>query len=416
MTAFTYQGYDGTGQRTNGEMTAGSIEEVERRLANQRVTPTSIVATKGRKAESPKSAAPVPVAPTKARPGRRRKITDADRADLLRDMATMVNAGVPFVETLDAILDSLAKPTLADALEGVRTSIIGGRSISASIRGASNLFPPLVSDVIQVAEKGGRLDDALDNAASYLERSADLRRKITNAMMYPTVMLGISTIMTAVIVVFVIPQFGELFSKMKADLPITTKAMLAVGKFVHVQPLISLGVVFAAAGVITFMFRSDAVRRIVGVVALRVPGLGPLMVRLSLARALRVMSTLLASNVSIMVALEHGGRVAGVPSITAALDNAMEAVRVGGNLSDALRRSPSIPATVTQMIVVGERTGRLTALLQASAEKMETESDARLKSLVAIIEPLMILVMGVLVGGITISIITPIYSVVGNTR
>ena len=414
MPTYTYQGFDAAGGRTKGEIAAGSTEEVERRLAQQNVTPVSIVAAKARIVAPAAKAAERPAAPKKG--GGKRKVTDADRAGLLRDMATMVAAGVPFIETLDAVLDSQSRPSLVGPLQGVRSAIIEGGSISSSIRAAGGLFPPLVSDVIGVAEKGGRLDDALDNAASYLERSADLRRKIANAMMYPLVMLGISVVMTGVIVVFVIPQFGELFSKMKADLPITTKAMLAVGDFVHKKPLPSVGIVAAGVVGLLALFRAPAAKRAVGAFALRVPGLGDLMLRLALSRALRVMATLLGSNVPIMTALEHGARVAGVPPVAAALEAAMEAVRGGGNLSDALRRSSCVPAAVTQMVVVGERTGRLTALLGASAEKMESESDARLKSLVSIIEPIMILMMGFLVGGITISIITPIYSAVGNTK
>ena len=414
MPTFTYQGFDAAGTRTKGEIMAGSTEEVERRLAQQNVTPTLIVAAKARKATERKPATPLTAGPKKA--GGRRKVTDADRAGLLRDMATMVAAGVPFVESLDAVLDAQSRPSLAGPLRGIRAAIVEGGSISSSVRAAGGLFPPLVSDVIGVAEKGGRLDDALDNAAGYLERSADLRRKIVNATMYPMVMLGISTVMTGVIVVFVIPQFHDLFAKMKADLPVTTRAMLAVGDFVQKKPLPSAGLVLAAVAGLFALFRLPAARRLVAAFALRVPGLGDLMLRLGLARALRVMATLLGSNVPIMVALEHGARVAGVPPVAAALSSAMEAVRSGGNLSDALRRAPCIPATVTQMVVVGERTGRLTSLLASSAEKMESDSDARLKSLVSILEPIMILLMGVLVGGITISIISPIYSAVGQGR
>ena len=411
MPTFAYQGFDGSGTRTRGEMAASSPEEVERRLAQQNVTPTAIVAHKT-KAKTKN----VPEASERRTKRRRGGVNDAERAAILRDLATMVEAGVPFVEALDAMAVAKPKPAVERPLQRIRATIVGGGSISAAMRAAGDLFPPLVADVVNVAEQGGRLDHALGNAASYMERAADLRRKIANASMYPLVMLGVSAIMMVVIVVFVLPQFGDLFTKMKADLPITTKGMLALGKFVHEKPLLSGGLLVGSVAALIFGFRHEAGRRALASLAMRLPMLGDLMVRLGLARALRVIATLLSGNVPIIVALEHGARVAGVASVKHALDDASETVRGGGALSDALRRSKAIPGAVTQMVVVGERTGRLGALLGASAEKMESESDARLKSLVSIVEPLMILVMGVLVGGITISIITPIYSAVGHIR
>lgn len=404
MTSFRYQGFDGAGVKTKGELTARSREEVERRLAQQNITPTSILVAKGIKTPSAPKA--------KKQTGR---VSDADRATVLRDLATMVDAGVPFVEALEAVVAAKPKPSVEVPLAAIRSSIVGGSSISSAIRSAE-LFPPLVADVIGVAERGGRLDNALDNAAGYLERSADLRRKVMNASMYPLVMLAVSGIMMVVIIVFVLPRFGELFAKMKADLPITTKAMLAVGKFVQVQPLTSAGIVCGFVAALVFLLRQTAVKRLIGTLALRVPGLGDLLVRLGLARALRVVSTLLGSNVSIITALESGAKVSGIAAISRALEDAIESVRMGGSLSDALRRSKYVPSAVTQMVIVGERTGRLGALLESCAAKMEAESDARLKSLVSIIEPIMILLMGVVVGGITISIITPIYSSMGNIK
>ena len=409
MTTFRYQGYDAAGLKTKGELAANSSAEVERRLAAQNITPTAIVAGKA------STKLPEGVQEDR-RKGKRGKITDTDRAGILRDLATMVDAGVPFVEALEAVAIAKPKPAIAVPLERIRSTIVGGGSISAAMRQANDLFPPLVADVINVAEKGGRLDNALDNAASYLERSADLRRKIANASMYPLVMLSVSGIMMVVIVVFVLPRFGDLFTKMKADLPITTKAMLAVGKFVHVQPLMSLGITAGTVISLIVLLKQPPIKRLIGRLALKMPMIGELLVRLGLSRALRVISTLLSSNVPIIVALEHGAKVSGVPTISAALVDAAETVRTGGVLSDALRRAKHVPASVTQMVIVGERTGRLSALLSSCAEKMEYESDSRLKSLVSIIEPIMILFMGIVVGGITISIITPIYSAVGNIR
>lgn len=408
MQTYRYKGFDAAGKSISGEIAAMTVEEVERRLSHQNVTPTSIAPIRAKKAGHEE-------VPSERRK-KRGKVSDVERAAVLRDLATMVEAGVPFVEALEAVTMTKPKPAIEQPLQRIRSAIVAGGSISTAMRQSGDLFPPLVADVINVAERGGKLDNALDNAAGYLERAADLRKKVSNAAVYPTVMLSISGLMMIVIVVFVLPRFGDLFTKMKADVPATTHLMLAVGQFVQKKPLLGTGLFLGSIAAIVTVFRQPFVKKAVAAGALKLPGIGDLLIRLAMSRSLRVISTLLGSNVSIIAALEHGANVAGVRSISKALNDASEMVRQGGTLSDAMKKSKHFPSSVTQMVVVGERTGRLSTVLAACAAKMESDADARLKSLVSIVEPAMILVMGVLVGGITVSIISPIYSAVQNVR
>jgi type IV pilus assembly protein PilC len=203
---------------------------------------------------------------------------------------------------------------------------------------------------------------------------------------------------------------------MGADIPATTKFMLDSGTFIRDHPVtVALGMVFGIVA-LKFVLRLDVVRSFIGLIMLRTPILGELLRKLAFSRALRSIATLLAGNVSLMNALDHGARVAGNQRVKAALLQARTGVEHGGNLSDSLAETRMFPAMLVQIVAVGERTGRLGPLLSSTAARMEDEVDARLKALVSIIEPIMIVFMGTIVGTITLSIIGPIYSVVQNIK
>jgi type IV pilus assembly protein PilC len=278
------------------------------------------------------------------------------------------------------------------------------------------MFPPIIVDMIRVAETGGRLDQALDNGAAYMERAADLKRKIVNAMLYPSVMLGVSSSTILVLIIFVMPRFAVVFKQMKAELPLTTQVMLKSGDFIRSQPLMSaVGLVAFIVG-LTIALKNPVSQRMLSGVAARMPLLGELMKRLALARSLQSISTLVASNVPLLAAIEAGARVAGHAQLEKALYTAKDDIERGSSMSEALGKHAVFPKQVIQLVAVGERTGRLPQLLSTVCKSMETEVDGRLKALVSVIEPLMIVGMGLIVGSITMSIIGPIYSAVENIR
>jgi type II secretory pathway component PulF len=232
---FKYKGYDSGGSVVQGELNGENIEEVERRVAAQDVTIISIIpagfAKKGASShtvEGGESSAP-------KRGGR--KVSNSDVAVILRDMAVIAETGVPFVEALDALVSSARTAAIADGLKQLRTQIVGGKGLSAGMRMAPQLFPVLVCDMVKVAEEGGRLDKALGNAATYVERSADLKKKVMNAMLYPIVLTGIAFLTLIVLVVFVLPKFSSIFAKMGASLPLSTKLMLAFGTAIREHPV-----------------------------------------------------------------------------------------------------------------------------------------------------------------------------------
>jgi type II secretory pathway component PulF len=404
--SYQYKGYHSDGRRVEGEIVAASLEEAERKVIGQDVIVISLKpATRAAKSATESE--------QKVRSGR--SVSDGDAAAILKNLAVMVESGVPFLEALDAVADC-SSPATAARLKEMRKEIIAGRSLSQAMRSAPGLFPNMVSDMVRVAEEGGRLEQALQSSSAYLQRAADLRRRILSAMIYPTVMLSVSLLTVVILIVFVLPRFSAIFKSMKADIPVSTQLMLSGGDAIRNHPLLSVAAVVAVTACLVWSVRNQVSRRAISNLASKLPIVGDLLQRLALARAIMSISTLLRSNVSLMAALEHGAMVASNPRISNGLMEARASVEHGTALSDSLEASKVFPATLLQMVRVGERTGRLHTLLAASAERLEEESDAKLKALVALVEPAMIVVMGVVVGTITISIISPIYSVVQNVK
>ena len=411
MQAFKYRGYDSAGAAVEGNIQAASIEEAERRIVGQDVTIIAILPAGAKRNQQHEAQPTTPGERVRGRP-----LSAGDAATILQNLAIMVETGVPFVEALEAAAIGARSERVSQLLDIVKTEIIAGRSLSTSLRSAEGLFPPLVADMVRVAEEGGRLDHALRTAAAYLERQADLKKRLINALMYPMVMLTISSMTVLILIVFVMPRFASIFTKMGVDIPTSTRLMLGAGDMVRTHPLGLLAGLIAAVFGIRALMRTPAASAMGSRLLLKLPLIGDLLRKLGLSRAFGSLATLLAGNVPIMAAMEHSAKVAGVPEIRNALTNARLAIEHGRTLADALAETKVIPVTLLQMVTIGEKTGRLAPVLEQTAARMEADVDARLKALVSIVEPMMIVVMGVIVGSITVSIIGPIYSVVQNIK
>lgn len=418
MAAYAYRGYDSAGNQVSGEIQAGTVEDVENRLSDQSVTVVSIVPLLQARAkrEAIRDKPAVAKATGLGFEIFAKKVKVGETATVLRNLAIMAEAGVPLIEALHAVTAGCTNKLLGDSLKRVRADVIGGKSLSSAMRSVPRLFPGIVCDMVRVAEEGGHLDIALDSAATYMERSVELRKKIVNAMLYPAVLMSVSSLAVVFLVTWILPSFATTFKRMGAKLPGTTRFLLDMGAFVRGNPIVVVALVIAMIFGIRWLFKSPRTRRPVFRMLHRIPILGALIVRVSLARTMQAIATLLSSNVPIITALEHGGKVAGDPLIADALRHARLTVENGGTLVDGLEHSDVFPPTLIQMVGVGERTGRLGSLLSNSAAFMEAEADSRLKSLVSIVEPLMILVMAVIVGLITSSIILPIYTLMESVK
>lgn len=411
MQVFRYKGYDSFGKKVEGEMAAATIEEVERRVSGQAVTVIAIFPA-GAIRKSPQIA-------EGARAGAglfKKKVSEADVASILRDLAVMSETGVPFIEALDAVIATARTPLLETGLRRLKEEIVGGKGLSVGMRNANGIFPVIVCEMVKVAEEGGRLDRALASAATYVERAADLKKKVMNAMLYPIVLSIIALSTLVVMITFVLPRFAGIFKTMKTQVPAITQFLLDLGSTVKGHPIPVIGGALALFIGVKLAWATPTIHKAVSTFLLRVPILGELLRRLALSRAFQSISTLLSSNVSLMSAMEHGAKVAGNPVISEALLKARHSVEHGVALSDALKETRVFPPSLVQMVNVGERTGRLSLLMSSTANHMEEDVDSRLKALISIVEPVMIVVMGGIVGLITMSIIIPMYSVVENMK
>ncbi len=406
MEAFRYKGYQ-SGKKVDGQIHANSIEEAERKLQSQGVTVIALLPA-GRAASKPEAERP-------SFTSKRKRVSLAHLASLLHDLGVMAEAGVPFVEALDAASEASPNAAVREVIRSIREEVVGGKSLSVAMR-ASGAFPDVVCELVHVAEEGCRLDHALRAGSTYLERTVEMRKRLINALMYPCVLMLVAILTGVVLVAFVLPKFSSIFDKMGAQIPITTKWMLAAGTTLRNQPYLGLGGLVAAVLGLRYVYRLASSSRPFSAFLLKLPVLGDLIARLALARAFQSIATLISSNVPLVVAVEQGARVSGNPIIREALLAARAAMEHGAAFSEAAKEQPIIPRTLTQMIAVGERTGQLPRLMNSTASAMEEDVDARLKALVSIVEPVMVVAMGAFVGTITLSIIIPIYTVVQNIR
>lgn len=412
MQLYKYKGYDANGKKIEGELLAKSPDEVERKASANQVTVIAIypIGAKGHKQETSASSSTSKLGGFMAK-----KASDADIAVVLRDLAVMAETGVPFVEAIDAVTATARTKPIRQGLLKFKEEVVGGRTLSIAMRSAK-IFPTIVCEMVKVAEEGGRLDQALASAATYVERAASLKKKIMNAMLYPIVLMVIAAATVGVLIIFVLPRFAGIFKSMKAELPATTKFMLGFGETLKSQPYILVGTLVGGFFLIKFVMGHPTLNKPVHRLLLKIPVLGELLKRLALSRAMQSVATLTSSNVSLMSALEHGANVAGNPVISEAIMRARVGVEHGGSLADSMAATRVFPLSLVQMIGVGERTGRLATLMRNTANYMEEDVDARLKALISIVEPLMIVVMGTIVGTITLSIIIPMYSVIENVK
>lgn len=411
MLSYAYKGVDRTGSVIEGNIQAESFDDAERKLAGQQISVHALRPSTNARANRQKqeTSQPIPAAA-------RKKVSAQDSADVLANLAVMSETGVPFVEALDAVIFGARTPAIKACLQVVKEGVVGGQGLANSLRLAPNMFPQIIVDMVRVAETGGKLDIALRNGANYLQRAAELRRKIVNAMLYPSVMMGVSTITIFILIVFVMPRFALVFTQMKAEIPTMTKMMLLAGNSIRANPTGS-AIVFAV--IIGLLWKGSSIpiiRTITNKVLDNTPMLGSLLRKLAIARALQSIATLTSSNVPLLTAIEQGAKVAGNRTVELTLLDAKDQIEQGASMSDALKSSNIFPRQIVQMIAIGEKSGRLSQLLETVCGSMETEIDGRLKALVSVIEPVMIVSMGLIVGSITMSIIGPIYSVIENIR
>ncbi len=334
-----------------------------------------------------------------------------------RQFATMIDAGLSVLKCLDILQKQTKDQLLREALAAVRKDVHGGASLTEALAKHPRVFTKLYVNMVRAAETGGILDQVLDRLATFLEKEMEMRNKVKSAMMYPSIVLVFAILVMTGMMWFVLPRFKSIFIDMGIQqLPPITAFMLGVSDFTKQNWLVVLGaIVGAIAGYILYS-RTESGAMQIDRLKLKVPIFGDIILKVAISRFARTFGTLVAAGVPVLRALEITSDTAGNRAVAQVITQSCTSVKEGEKISDPMQGSTLFPLMVTQMISVGEETGRLDQMLIKVSDFYDSEVDSTLKGLASLLEPVMIIFIGVLVGMIAVSVIAPIYSIVGNVK
>ncbi|HZV88370.1 MAG TPA: type II secretion system F family protein [Candidatus Binatus sp.] len=399
MPVFTYRGTNRSGGNVSGEVTATSKAELQNLLRRQQITPTKM-SEKGKEFNLPTFGSGV---------------NSKELAIFTRQFSVMIDAGLPLVQCLEILASQQENKMFQKVLTGTRASVEGGATLSAAMRQYPKVFDSLYVNMVEAGETGGILDTILQRLSSYIEKNVKLQRAVKSAMVYP---VGVLTVAGGVIILLlwkVVPIFATLFAGLGVDLPLPTKIVIGlsnmIGSIFGLLALVALGAVLFGLKV---WYGTPQGRYAIDATILRLPVIGLLMRKIAVARFTRTLGTLIASGVPILEGLDITARTAGNAVVERALQQVRKALEEGKSLTEPLKDSEVFPGMVTQMISVGEQTGAMDAMLQKIADFYEEEVDSAVKDLLTALEPIMIVFLGVVVGGVVISMYLPLFTLIGK--
>jgi type IV pilus assembly protein PilC len=404
MPTFAYAGRTRTGQTVSGERIADTMDAAVAALRREQIQVTRITPSKEAKADAAKE--------KKGVVGK--KVKPKSLAVFTRQFSVMIDAGLPLVQCLDILGSQEEDKNFAAVIGQTRADVEAGASLADAMRKHPKTFDPLFTNMIAAGEAGGILDTILKRLATYIEKAVKLAGQVKSAMIYPVAVLLIAAGVVAIILWKVIPTFAALFQGLGADLPLMTRIVIALSdNFVRFFPVVILGL-----GGIAYAFRRYYLtyggRRVVDRTLLRLPILGVILRKIAVARFCRTLSTLISSGVPILDGLEITARTAGNSIVEDAVMVTRKSIERGETVSAPLKDTGVFPTMVTQMIGVGEATGALDAMLAKIADFYEEEVDTAVAGLLTLLEPVMIALLGVIVGGIVIAMYLPIFDLISK--
>jgi type IV pilus assembly protein PilC len=340
----------------------------------------------------------------------KKKITSQDISIFSRQLATMMQAGVPMVQALEIVAKGHDNPSMGDLINAVKTDIESGSTLAEALGNQPLYFDDLFVNLTAAGEAAGALETLLDKIATYKEKTEAIKKKVKKALTYPTAVLVIAFIVTAILLVFVVPTFEELFQGFGADLPAFTQFTISMSHWMQAYWYYVVGGVIGG----TWLFsnikkRSPGFRRFLDRLALRLPVVGDILEKSAIARFARTLSTMFAAGVPLVDALESVAKASGNIIFEEAIMEMREQVSTGTQLQLTMAQSGVFPAMATQMIAIGEESGSLDGMCAKVADFYEDEVDALVDSLSSLLEPMIMAVLGVLVGGLVVSMYLPIF-------
>ena len=399
MPVFTFSGKSASGEKISGERTAANKEVVLQQLRRDRITPGS-VREKGKEFSMPTFGSG--------------KVKTKEIAVFFRQFSVMIDAGLPLVQCLEILAANQENQTFQKVLTGVRTTVEGGSTLANAMRQYPNVFDDLTTNMMEAGETGGILDVILQRLAAYVEKNVRLRSAIKSALIYPVAVVSIAVLIVGALLKWVVPIFSGLFTGLGVALPLPTRIVMGLSAFV---------------GTFWWFFIVGAVGLVVGIkqtrkhprglyytdkLLLNTPIIGMLLRKIAVARFTRTLGTLITSGVPILEGLSITARTSGNAVLEEALMKVRKAIEEGRTIVDPLRECGVFPNMVTQMIGVGEATGAMDSMLQKIADFYEDEVDAATRDMLAMLEPLIIGVLGVAIGGIVISLYMPLFAMIAK--
>lgn len=397
MPVFAYQG------RTTQGSTAGEIEAPDRTAAVADLRRKAILVT------SIKEKAGGPARTAGVGRGLRGKVKDKEMAIFTRQFSTMVDAGLPLVQCLTILSEQSDSKTLRAVTAKVAQNVETGSTLADALRKHPKTFDELFVNLVEVGEAGGILDTVLQRLSVYIEKAAALKRKVKSAMIYPATIIGVAFIVVVFMLTFVIPTFAKMFSSMGADLPLPTAIVLRLSDFFLRFWWLVIGAVVGVIFGIRAYYRTEGGKSVIDALLLKLPVFGTLIRKVAVARFTRTLGTLVSSGVPILEGLRITARTAGNRVVEKAVLETRASVTAGKTLAEPLKASTVFPPMVVQMISVGEQTGALDAMLNKIADFYDDEVDTAVTALTALLEPLMIVILGVIIGGLVIAMYLPIF-------
>src|SRR5712671_719109 len=399
MPVFTFTGKDAQGASIKGERVAENKQVLSAALRKERITPGAIK-EKGKEFVLPTFGGG--------------KVAVKDVAIFFRQFSVMIDAGLPLVQCLEILGGNQENPAFQKCLNGTRSTVEGGSTLANAMRQYPKIFDDLTTNMIEAGETGGILDLILQRLATYVEKAVKLKSAVKSAMIYPVSVISIAVLVVGALLKFVVPIFGNLFAGLGVDLPLPTRIVMGlsnfIGRFWWLAIAMGVGAVFAVKQIRThpkgrFFFDK---------LLLNLPVVGMLLRKIAVARFTRTLGTLITSGVPILEGLSITARTSGNAVLEEALMKVRKAIEEGRTIVDPLKECGVFPNMVTQMIGVGEATGAMDSMLQKIADFYEEEVDAATKDMLAMLEPMIIALLGVSVGGIVISLYMPLFAMIAK--
>ncbi|WP_020676442.1 type II secretion system F family protein [Geopsychrobacter electrodiphilus] len=402
MPKFSWSGRSRDGKNVKGEIEATSEASASALLRRQGIMPGRIKQRGGGLDFEIKI------------PGFEQKVTTKDLVVFTRQFATMIDAGLPLVQCLDILSSQQENKTLKKALLQIKEDVESGATFADALGKHPKIFNELYVNLVAAGEVGGILDTILNRLAEYIEKALKLKKQVKSAMTYPTTIIGIALVVISVILIFVIPAFEKMFADFGGSLPMPTQIVINLSNFIQNYIIVIIAGIFAIIVGTKKIYATNKGRDFIDDWALKAPVFGVLIRKVAVAKFARTMSTMISSGVPILDGLDIVRKTAGNRTVEKAIANVRESISEGKTIAEPLKQSGVFPAMVCQMIEVGEQAGALDAMLSKIADFYDDEVDDAVGNLTAMMEPLLMLFLGVTVGGLVIAMYLPIFKLAGT--